>query len=306
MVLFETGRVKGHCYIAGLSSYPVHLIDSEKPVLVDGGAACGKALYVDDVRSVLGDREPGMLVISHVHWDHCGAVSHLKKAFPSLVVAASERAAEIIKRPRAIELMDRLNRGACSTIASFPGVDAGRLVNGPFEPFEVDLVLHDGQVFDLGGNLSLEVLATPGHTRDHMSFYIPEEKILFAAEASGCLDATGRIITQFLFDYDAYFASLTRLAALPAEVLCQGHRMVFVGRDEVSRFFERSLEAAVRFKGRVDDLLLEEGGSVDKVVERIKAEQYDTNTGIKQTEGAYLLNLRAQVAHLAAKAGFDR
>jgi hypothetical protein len=38
---------------------------------------------------------------------------------------------------------------------------------------------------------------------------------------------------------------------------------------------------------------------------QIKAEQYDTNTGIKQPEDAYLINLRAQVEHLAEKAGWS-
>ena len=134
-----------------------------------------------------------------------------------------------------------------------------------------------------------------------MSYYMPEKKILVATEASGCLDRAGQIITEFLVDYDAYLASLKRLAALPVEVLCQGHHFVFVGAKEVSSFFARSIREAEFFKERVYKLLDVEGGRVEQVVARIKAEQYDANPYVKQLEKAYLLNVRAQVTHLAEK-----
>jgi len=69
----------------------------------------------------------------------------------------------------------------------------------------------------------------------------------------------------------------------------------------VKRFFDRSLEAAKKFRDDVQDLLISEGGSIERVVHRIKARQYDTNRGVKQSEKSYLLNLTARVTHLARK-----
>ncbi len=301
MLFTTTGLIKDHFYILGLASYPVHLLDGERPVLFDAGITPGGRLYVEAIRAVLGKRQPWLLLISHSHWDHCGAVAYLKDAFPSLKVAASRRAAEVFKRPRALELMAELNESTRPIVASFPEVDSSKLIDEPFRPFEVDMEVEDGQVIRPEAGSTVEVFATPGHTRDHMSYYIPGEKILLSAEASGALDATGAIITEFLSDYDAYFSSLTRLARLDTEVLCQGHRIVVVGKDEVKAFFDRSLVEAVRFKERVYEALKTEEGDIDRAVARIKAEQYDTNKGIKQPEGPYLLNLRAQVTHLAGK-----
>ncbi len=96
-------------------------------------------------------------------------------------------------------------------------------------------------------------------------------------------------------------SSLQRLAALPVEVLCQGHRFVIVGREEVRAFLERSISEAICFKDRVYGLLDEEGGPIDRVIQRIKAELYDTIKGPKQPEVPYLLNVTAQVKHLAGK-----
>jgi glyoxylase-like metal-dependent hydrolase (beta-lactamase superfamily II) len=151
------------------------------------------------------------------------------------------------------------------------------------------------------GNLKVEVVFTPGHTRDQLSYYIPERKILIGTEATGCMDRTGTFIPEFLVDYDLYMASLRRLAALPTDVLCQGHHFVYVGEEEVKAFFEGSIKAAEDFRARVMELLHKHGGSVDPVVQQIKHEQYDTNPNVKQPEPAYLLNLTARVTHLSEK-----
>jgi len=186
-------------------------------------------------------------------------------------------------------------------VSAIEGRDTPGLSSEPFLPFGVDLTVHDGQTIALGTDTTVDVLATPGHTRDHVSYYIPERKILIATEACGCIDRTGRLITEFLVDYDAYLASLERLATLPVEILCQGHHFVISGAQEVTDFFARSRKEAENYAAKVDELLYAEGGDVERVVARIKIEQYDTNPHVKQLEEAYLLNVRAQVAHLAAR-----
>jgi glyoxylase-like metal-dependent hydrolase (beta-lactamase superfamily II) len=303
VIISKAGLVKDRFYVSGLSVYPIELLDGMTPVLFDGGVTCAGRLYTDAIRTVLGEREPEIVFISHVHWDHCGAVASLKDAFPSMKVAMSPRAGEILKRRNAVLQMESLNAGVRSIVAALPEVDPVRLIDGPFQPFEADMELKDGQIIELGQGLTVEVLSTPGHTRDHMSYYVPEKKILIASEACGCLDSADAVMVEFIADYDLYLSSLKRLAELPVEMLCQGHRLVFLGRNEVRAFFDRSIKATTHFKNRVYKLLEAEGSSLENVVMQIKAEQYDTNTEIKQPEVPYLINLRAQVAHLAGKAG---
>jgi 2-aminobenzoylacetyl-CoA thioesterase len=301
-VLFTTtGAAKEKFYILGSSTFPVHLLNGAKPVIFDGGVSCAGKIYTEAIRSVIGANEPEMLFLTHTHWDHCGAIAYLKKAFPSMKIAASQKAAETLKRQRVTDLIGMMNTDVRAMIDNLPEIDPSRLIDEPFQPFEIDIILEDGQTMEFDGNTVIEVLATPGHTMDHLSYYIPEKEVLIAAEASGCMDSMGNVITEFLADYDNYFISLKRLSALPVEVLCQGHRIVFVGKDEAGSYFTRAINEAVNFKNRVYELLEREGGSIDRVVKQIKAEKYDINTGVKQPEKAYLLNLRAQVTHLAQK-----
>jgi 2-aminobenzoylacetyl-CoA thioesterase len=301
MVFSGTGTVANGLHVCGLSWSPVYLLDGEQPVLFEAGFTCLGPIAEQMIRSLLTGREPETLFLTHVHWDHCGAARCFKRSFPALQIAGSERAAQIMQRPNAVRLMADLSREVIARVALVDGIDKSQLGDGPFLPFDIDVVVEDGQTIELGADLTLQVLATPGHTRDHVSYYVPEKKILVATEACGCLDRAGQIITEFLVDYDAYLASLERLAALPVEVLCQGHHFVLVGTQEIKEFFARSIGEAKAFKERVYELLDTEGGAVERVMTRIKAEQYDTNPYLKQLERAYLLNLRTQVTHLAEK-----
>jgi glyoxylase-like metal-dependent hydrolase (beta-lactamase superfamily II) len=150
----------------------------------------------------------------------------------------------------------------------------------------------------LGGGLSVQVLGTPGHPRDFLSYYIPEKKILISSEAVGC--HTGYkdcIVSEFIYSYRDYVKSMKRLATLDVEILCQGHQRVFVG-DDVRVFLKKSLKAAQTFKEQVLEWLEEEKGDVDQVVLRVKDFEYDHRPNPKQPEPAYLLNTRARVQHL--------
>jgi len=293
-----TGPAAQDFYVTGHPWSACYLLDGKKPVLFESGYTCAGRLYEESIRTVLGKREPSILFLTHVHYDHCGATGYLKRAFPSLLVAASERAARIMERPNAWALMGELSADAVSFVSETLEVDRSKLIDAPFEPFGVDLVLGDGQTVELG-NTTVQVLASPGHTRDMLSYYIPERKILIATEAVGVQDMTGRIIIAALTDYDAYVASLERLSSLPVEVLCQGHRLVWTGAGEVRDYFARAMAAAKSFREQVTRLLGEEQGSVERVVARIKVEEYDANPYPKQQEAAYLINLRVRVDSLA-------
>jgi glyoxylase-like metal-dependent hydrolase (beta-lactamase superfamily II) len=297
-LIFETtGEVVPGFHIIGAAEVPSYLLDGDRPVLFDAGFSVFGPHYERAIRKILGTRSPKILFLTHVHFDHCGAAAYLQKAFPGLIIAASQRAAEIVRRPNARKLMADLNDSAADTARRWkPELP----LSEPFQPFEVDRVLEDGERLELGPGLSLQVIATPGHTWDFLSYYIPERKILIASEAVGCADTTGYVVTEFLVDFEVYLKSLTRLAALDVDTLCQGHRLVYTG-SEVAVFFKRSLRTASQFKDRVVDLLIREGGDIRRVVELVQADEYDSRPEPKQPEPAYRINLEARVRHLAQK-----
>jgi glyoxylase-like metal-dependent hydrolase (beta-lactamase superfamily II) len=295
VVFDRTGEAAPGFYVVGVSEIPTYLLDGPVPVLFDSGISAYGPQYIRDIKKILGPRDPQILFLTHVHFDHCGATAYLKKHCPRLTVAASARAAEIVRRPGALKRITELNASAAAIVKPWhPELD----LDEAFQPFEVDRILNGGDRLELAPDLHVEVLATPGHTWDFLSYYIPERKILIGSEAVGCADTTGFVVTEFLVDFEVYLKSLKRLADLEVDVLCQGHRLVYTG-PEVRDYFRRSIEAADKFRRDVEKKLREQKGDIGRVIQRVKAEEYDSRPHPKQPEPAYLINLEARIRHLA-------
>ncbi len=299
MSLFRgLGEIAPGFFALGSGATPVYLLDGPHPVLFEAGFGRLGMVYRQAIEAVLGDRHPEYLLITHSHFDHVGAAGHLKRAFPGMKVAASARAAEILRRPNARALIGALNAEVDSALK---GLDPAGLVDEAFIPFEVDLILGEGDEVDLGGH-RVRVMATPGHTWDFLSYFIPEKGILVPSESVGCADPTGYVVCDFLVDYDVYMGNLRRQSTLGARVLAQGHHFAYLD-DTVADFFRRSEAASIRYRELVLDLLGRTGGDQEAVVASLKALEWDPRPLPKQPEKAYLLNTRARVRFFAEQAG---
>ncbi|MGH9673287.1 MAG: MBL fold metallo-hydrolase, partial [Bryobacteraceae bacterium] len=107
-------------------------------------------------------------------------------------------------------------------------------------PFMRDLVIGQpppitGRPEPPGGAVSteggaLEVIPSPGHCDDHLSFYDPREKILFAGDAfMGSYFATPNPDVDSL----AWIATLERMAARGVEILVEGHGHIRTLREDI-------------------------------------------------------------------------
>ncbi len=300
MIFCKTGFVKDNLYVAGFPWSPVYLLDSQNPIIFEAGFSCMGKYYKQDIVKFFSAKKPEFLFITHVHYDHCGAASYFKKVFGSMDIGVSQQASEIIKRPNALKLMGDLSNNVLQIIENMNNIDKDKLLRDKFEPFEPTMILGDGQIINLHKEISVNIIATPGHTRDMLSFYVPEKKLLIATESAGCMGHTGSITTEFLVNYDLYIKSLIKLASLEVDILCQGHHFVFTGQD-VKKHFEKSIISAKKFKEIVDEFLQSANGSIEAAVSMVKSQEYDSNPGPKQPEKAYLLNLTQRVTHLAER-----
>jgi len=300
VIFGEKGEVIPGFYVTGCSWSPAYCVVGREVAVFEAGFSSMGRYYLRDIMEASQGRKPSFLFITHVHYDHCGSASFLKKSFPHMVVGGSQRAKEIIGRENAVKLMRRLSNNVLKIVEGFEWIEKDELITSEFEPFDVENILKEGDVVEIEKGLHVVVMATPGHTRDHLSYYIPEREILICTEACGCLDRAGHLIPEFLVDYDSYLSSLIRLSRLPVKVVCQGHHFVFTDND-AKRFFSRSIEETERFREWVEYLLERESYDIERVVQIVKNEQYDTNTNIKQPEEAYLINLTTKIRHLSER-----
>ena len=299
MIFKKAGKIIEGLYLVGPPAMPIYLLDGEKPAIFDAGLAFLGKIYADGIRQIIGRRNLHYCFLSHSHFDHCGSVAGLKKSFPALKVVASEKAQNVLERPNALALIRKLTQAA-EPLAKSIGVELAKFEK--FESFGVDVTLKDGEFIELSRDLTVQVFETPGHTRDCLSYFIPQKKVLLCSEAAGIPDATGYIVSEALVDYDQYYESMSRLSKVAYEVLCLGHRQALNGQD-AKNYFPKSMAHCRDFLNLVETSLIEEGGDVPKVIARIKAVEYDPVPEPKQIEPAYLLNLEAKVKAIKKRLG---
>jgi len=272
----------------GNGHVPAFLYGADTPVLFDPGVSAFGPLYLRKIKAHVSRPQSLILALTHSHFDHCGAVPYLLRKIPGIKTAASEKAADVVRRPNAVSLMQQLNREYETAMAAEL---AGEDVH--FESFAVDYKLREGDGLDLGGD-DCRIYETPGHTRDCLSYFFPEKGVLFCGESVAVAEGTF-LHTPFLTGFEEYLSSLKKIAALSPEVLCVAHNGILTG-DAVGRFMSAAVDAVIAYRDMIDTYLAECDGDTEKVVERITAEEYDTQETHMQNRDPFMLNLRAKVS----------
>ncbi len=258
------------------------------PVVFDPGVSAFGPFYAQKIRTCAAQPESLIAALTHAHFDHCGAVPYLRRQFPGLKIAASRQAADILQRPNAVKLISRLNKKYEQEMtAELQNADVS------FEALTVDYRLHEGEHLDMAAREYCLALATPGHTRDCLSYFFPEPGVLVAGEAVGVYEE-GFIHSPFLTSFTDYINSIERLQALQLKVLCVAHNGILTG-DDIKRFMAASRCAAIKYKDMVTTYLDEYDGDAEKVVQRITAEEYDAQPEHIQKRNPFILNLEAKV-----------
>ncbi|MFZ3046711.1 MAG: MBL fold metallo-hydrolase, partial [Desulfatirhabdiaceae bacterium] len=99
MIIDKTGHVAGPLYMLGNPVIPVFLLDGNQPAVIDAGFYTLGETYVKALQKILQGRQPATCFLTHSHFDHCGSVAVLKKHFPDMKVAASEKAKTTLSKP---------------------------------------------------------------------------------------------------------------------------------------------------------------------------------------------------------------
>ncbi|MGH7814567.1 MAG: MBL fold metallo-hydrolase [Candidatus Binataceae bacterium] len=158
---------------------------SKRPILLDTGQ--GVAIYIDLLAAALkelsGANQLEKIVLTHSHIDHHGGVSQVKERFGEL---------EVLKKPWA-------------------GHDAPA---GAIAPIE-----HGAVVKTEGA--TLRAIFTPGHSPDHLCYYLEEERGLFTGDV--VLGAGTTVIPDDTGDLGDYMDSLRRLLELDLETIYPAH-----------------------------------------------------------------------------------
>ena len=158
------------------------------------------------------------ILVTHTHRDHSPNTPRIKAATGAPVYA------EGVHR------------------ASRPYYDSEKMSteSGADRDFKPDIEIRDGDVI-AGDGWTLEAVATPGHTANHMAFAWPERKVLFVGDH--VMGWSTSIVAPPDGSMVDYMASLQRLAARDEHLYFSGHGPEIPDAQKFVRFLIRHRQA---------------------------------------------------------------
>ncbi len=218
-------KITGNVYLVGGSSESyssdaaVYLIKGDgKSALVDAGTGRGHSRVLKNLEKAgVGAADISHLFVTHCHYDHTGGINLLRDATGCVVVAHDLDA-------------DFLEMGDSRvTAASWYGTH--------MEPTKIDIrVEEQKKEFEIGG-IAVTFHHAPGHSPGSAVLTLVSDGrlVLFGQDVHGPLNDALRS------SRDDYVKSLEFMLSLEADVLCEGHFGVFIGKEKVKKFIESFL-----------------------------------------------------------------
>ena len=129
-------------------------------------------------------------------------------------------------------------------------------------PRRADLLLQDGMVMDLG-EVKMQVIHTPGHTRGHCAFYFINERMMYTADLD--LTKAGPYYGDRGSDIDETIHSLKRLKTFEVETYLTAHGRGVLEGDP--GHIDRYLEVIFQREEKLIDFLNRGPKTLDQVVQ---------------------------------------
>ena len=192
----------------------IYLIkDGNMSALVDAGNGENTNAILENIK--LCGVEPSdiaYIFVTHCHFDHAGGINELREAAGAKVVVHQNDAASLISGDQQ------------STGADWYG--------GYIDRTPIDIIV-DKKKEDFALNkLNVTMYHAPGHSPGSSVFVVisDEKLVLFGQDVGGPINEV--VMRSNMADYNK---SLEFMISLDADILCDGHYGIYVGKEEVRK-----------------------------------------------------------------------
>ncbi len=208
----EPGRVFGNIYFVGTRAASTHIIDTGAGlIMIDPGMPESLSLLIENMNSLgFSERDVKIILLSHGHYDHAGAVKEIKALCSATVCVGRGD--------------EKMVTGEEDTALS---PDPEYREKYSFVP---DKLIDDGDMVSLG-NTEITCLSTPGHSDGTLSFFFrvnsgDKEYVagMFGGAGTNTLTASHISDSTLLFEKRKDFLeSIERLSEIPVDIFLGNH-----------------------------------------------------------------------------------
>ena len=275
MWIKEPGKVTDRLDFLGARENCLYLLKGNDMMIIGGGMSWVAPSLETQFSAI--DFEPKKLkylVVSHSHFDHCGAVPYLKRKFPHIQILASAHAEKIFAKEKAVNFIALTNKYAIDSLGMQSEYEKLDL---KFDGIHVDRIITERDIIDLGDGIEVHFLEVPGHTRCSIALYVPKLKALFPSDAvppptddEKQYSTLDRNITLACTNNRWKDWQVSKLRYLPPSIMA-----LFTG-DQARQLLQEGLSQTERFQNRIIEIY-QQTGDFDETVQRAAAEILQRN-----------------------------
>lgn len=273
--------------IAHKSSEGQLLIGDDFTAIFDCGMMFCQEDTIQKAKKALNGRTLDYIFLTHTHYDHIGALPFFKNEWSNARVVTCETGSAVLQKSTPRRVIRELSLAAAQTYEADLNMEYNENL------FSADITVKENDIIPLG-RVSVQILETPGHTRDSLAFFIPELKFFIINETPGILMPDNKVYPCYLTSYIDTIKSIEKCARISYEYLSMPHRGI-AGSEEADKFFEKALEANAGCR----DFIMEmknKNYNEEKTLDLYYA-KYATETLLSyQPKEAFLANARAAIA----------
>ncbi|HEX75777.1 MAG TPA: MBL fold metallo-hydrolase [Dehalococcoidia bacterium] len=279
MWIKDPGKVIDRLDFLGTHENCLYLLRGKEAMIIGGGMSWIAPSLERQLSAM--DFEPDRLrylVITHSHFDHCGAVPYLKRIFPHIQVLASAHSEEVFSKEKAVNFIAAANKQMIDRLGLQSEYER---LNLKFDGIQIDRVVAEKDIVDLGDGIEAHFMEVPGHTQCSIAAYIPNLKTLFPSDAAPwpADDVDQLHYPSPQYDFSMYRESLQKLAGYKIEICAFEHHGVVMG-GEARKVLHLGLSETDKYKSYVIELY-QQIGDLDKIaqevaVERLKRSKVDS------------------------------
>ncbi|MGO9674930.1 MAG: MBL fold metallo-hydrolase [Methylocella sp.] len=176
-----------------------YVVGAGEVAIIDPGP--DRRPHVDALLEALRGETIAAILVTHTHKDHSPAARALKAATGARIIGGAPQASDLLAPQRA------------ETASASP--------DGPHDAaYAPDLILREGDAFE-AQNFALVCVETPGHTANHLAFFLPQEQALFSGDHVMAWSTS--LVTPPDGSMRDYMASLEKLRQRDDAIYWPGH-----------------------------------------------------------------------------------
>ena len=273
MWIKEPARINDHIEFLGTHELCFYLIRGDEAMIVDGGMSHATAA-LEEQFSQLGIAQDAVryALVTHSHFDHCGAIPYFRHRFPGIEILGSQAAYDALATEKIADYNAKVNDKAAKDLGFGEVCEP---ITGRIDELKIDRVVSDGDTLDLGQGITAEFYQVPGHSKCCVAAYLPKLKALFPTDTTPhpVSEWTNLTFPSAQHSFVEYVESLKRLNTFDVEILGLDHHGVLTG-DDAQEFLAMGLERTLAFEQRVLKRY-EETGDLDLVAKELTREEFE-------------------------------